>query len=52
MQGKHFHTIEIMFVGFIGALIGFNVTKMLAIQGAHRDDILGDLSRAALNLVK
>jgi hypothetical protein len=49
---KHFHTIEILVLGFAGALIGFNAIKMLAVHGIHRDDFVGDVSRAALNLVK
>jgi hypothetical protein len=49
---KHFHTIEILLLGFAGALIGFNVIKITAVHGIHRDDFIGDLSRAALNLVK
>jgi hypothetical protein len=49
---KHFHTIEILFLGFAGALIGFNAIKMAAPHGIHRNDWVGDLSRAALNLVK
>lgn len=49
---KHFHTIEILLLGFAGALIGFNATKILAAKGIHRQDWVGDLSRAAINLVK
>jgi hypothetical protein len=49
---KHFHTIEIMTLGFVGAVIGFNAVKMLAVHGIHRNDWVGSISRAALNLVK
>jgi hypothetical protein len=49
---KHFHTIEIMTLGFVGAVIGFNAVKMLAAHGIHRNDWVGDLSRAAMGLVK
>jgi hypothetical protein len=49
---KHFHTIEILILGFAGALIGFNATKMLAAHGVHRNDWVGDLARGAMNLVK
>lgn len=49
---KHFHTIEIMFVGGIGALILFNVIKMAAAHGINRNDVLGDISRGAIALVK
>jgi hypothetical protein len=52
MQGKHFHTIEIMLVGGIGALILFNVIKMVAVHGIHRNDMVGDISRGAIALVK
>ncbi len=49
---KHFHTLEILFLGFAGALIGFNGIKMLAVHGIHRTDWVGDVSRGAMNLVK
>lgn len=49
---RHFHTIEIMLWGAVGALIVFNVIKMAAVHGIDRQDLLGDLSRASLALVK
>lgn len=49
---RHFHTIEIMIWGGIGALIVFNVIKMLAVHGIDRQDFVGDISRGSLALVK
>jgi hypothetical protein len=49
---KHFHTIEIMFVGGIGALILFNVIKMVAVHGINKPGLVGGVSRGAIALVK
>lgn len=49
---KHFHTIEAMFWGGVGALVLFNVIKVVAAHGAHREDWIGTASRAAGSLVK
>ena len=52
MEGKHFHTIEIMVMGGVGALILFNALKMLFAHGISRNDLVGDISRAGMGLVK
>jgi hypothetical protein len=49
---KHFHTIEAMIWGGIGALILFNGIRLLAAQGAHREDWIGTVSRGGGALVK
>lgn len=49
---RHFHTIEIMLWGGIGAIILINVIKMVAVHGIDRPDVVGDISRGAIALVK
>jgi hypothetical protein len=49
---RHFHTIEIMFFGGIGALVMIGVIKMVTPHLIDKPGLVGGISRGALALVK
>lgn len=49
---KHFHTIEIAFVGFLGAVVGINATLFVAGKLSKSDKpLVSKIGRAAAGAV-